>query len=140
VKSVMAYDTSREELRGGFSYSIACLGDWCGLLSSSICVYTGDYMLLKKSRVIEPIKTIIPQIPAWITADIAFLNYRQQINQFKQPRWILACSIFCLAFVYLCKNCPRPSLINSSPPIGFSHDTHLGPEKLTGPRLTGYHS
>jgi hypothetical protein len=27
VKSVMAYDTSREELRGGFSYSIACLGD-----------------------------------------------------------------------------------------------------------------
>jgi hypothetical protein len=27
VISVMAYDTSREELRGGFSYSIACLGD-----------------------------------------------------------------------------------------------------------------
>jgi hypothetical protein len=27
VKSVMAYDASQEELRGGFSYSIACLGD-----------------------------------------------------------------------------------------------------------------
>jgi hypothetical protein len=27
VKSVMADDTSREELRGGLSYSIACLGD-----------------------------------------------------------------------------------------------------------------
>jgi hypothetical protein len=27
VISVIDYDTSREELRGGFSYSIACLGD-----------------------------------------------------------------------------------------------------------------